>query len=76
MITYRDLVNQYVNLNQTKELFAQVPHGRYVNFLSDFFAAEKNATRQQAIEAWKLIKKMDVPKTYRSWVQLSRIKSV
>lgn len=34
-----------------------------------FFAAEKNATREQAIKAWHQIKKMDVPKTYRSWVQ-------
>jgi len=69
-ITYRDLVNQYVRLNQTRERFAQIPHGRYINFISDFFAAEKNATREQAIKAWKRIKKMDVPKSYRSWVRL------
>jgi SAP domain-containing new25 len=69
-ITYRDLVNQYLELNQTKERFAQIPHGRYINFISDFFAAEKNATREQAIKAWQEIKRMDVPKNYRSWVQL------
>lgn len=69
-ITYKDLVNQYVKLNQTRERFAQIPHGRYINFISDFFAAEKNATREQAIKAWEKIKKMDVPKNYRSWVQL------
>jgi SAP domain-containing protein len=71
-ITYKDVVIQYVKLNQTGERFAQIPHGRYINFISDFFAAEKNATREQAIKAWQQIKKMDVPKTYRSWVQLSR----
>jgi len=69
-ITYKDLVNQYVKLNQTRERFAQIPHGRYINFISDFFAAEKNATRGQAIKAWKKIKKMDAPKNYRSWVRL------
>ena len=69
-ITYKDLVNEYVKLNQARERFAQIPHGRYVNFISDFFAAEKSATREQAIKAWKEIKKMDVPKNYRSWVRV------
>jgi hypothetical protein len=73
-ITYKDLVNQYIQLNQTTERFAQIPHGRYINFVSDFFATEKNATREQAIKAWKKIKKMDVPKNYRSWVQLFKTK--
>jgi hypothetical protein len=69
-ITYQDLVNQYVELNQTRERFAQIPHGRYINFISDFFAAEKHATREQAIKAWKEIKRLDVPKNYRSWARL------
>ncbi len=66
-LTYRDLVKEYVRLNQTAEPFAQIPHGRYINFLSDFFAAEKGATREQAMKAWKKLKTMDVPKNYRSW---------
>jgi hypothetical protein len=69
-ITYKDLVIQYVKLNQTAGRFAQIPHGRYINFISDFFAAEKNATREQAIKAWQQIKKMDLPKNYHSWAQL------
>lgn len=69
-ITYKDLVIQHVKLNQTGERFAQIPQPRYVNFISDFFAAEKNATREQAIRAWHQIKKMDVPKNYHSWAQL------
>lgn len=69
-ITYRDLVNQYVKLNQAEERFAQIPHGRYLNFISEFFAAEKGGTREQAIKAWEQIKKMNGPKTYRSWTQL------
>jgi hypothetical protein len=73
-INYEDLVRQYVKLNQTRERFAQIPQGRYINFISDFFAAEKNATREQAIKAWEETKKMDIPKTYRSWARLSSAK--
>jgi len=69
-ITYKDLVDKYVELNQTTARFAPIPHGRYINFISDFFAAEKNATREQAIKAWEEIKRMGVPKNYRAWVQL------
>jgi SAP domain-containing protein len=68
-LTYEDLVREYVRLNQTKEPFAQIPHGRYINFVSDFMAAEKGATRDQATRAWARLKTLDVPKTYRSWVR-------
>lgn len=73
-LTYGDLVKEYIRLNQTKERFAQIPHGRYINFISDFLAAEKVATREQAIRAWEKLKTLDVPKNYRSWVksQLSK----
>jgi hypothetical protein len=67
-LTYKDLVREYVRLNHTKEPFAQIPHGRYINFVSDFMAAEKGATRDQATRAWARLKTLDVPKTYRSWV--------
>lgn len=66
-ITYRDVVEEYVRLSQSDAPFAQIPHGRYINFIADFFAAEKNATREQAIQAWAELKKMDAPKTYRAW---------
>jgi len=67
-ITYRDLIKEYVRLNQTKERFPQVPTDCYVNFLSDFLAAEKGSTHEQAINAWHQLKDMDIPKNYRSWV--------
>ena len=70
-LSYRDLVKEYVRLNLTKEPFAHIPHGRYVNFMSDFFAGERGATREQALRAWKKLKKLDVPKYYRSWVKLN-----
>ena len=73
-LTYRDLVEEYVRLNQIKEPFAQIPQDRYVNFMSDFLASEKDATREQAIKAWKQLKKLDTPKNYRSWVKLQSSK--
>ncbi len=66
-ITYRDLVREYVRLNQTNGQFAQIPHGRYINFLSDFLKGERGATRKQAIKAWEKLKTLDAPKNYRSW---------
>jgi SAP domain-containing new25 len=68
-ITYRDLVRQYVKLCQSEEPFARIPHGRYINFVADFLAREKGATRQAAIKAWKELKSLDVPKDYPSWVR-------
>ena len=66
-ITYEDLVKRYIELNQAEGSFAKIPHGRYINFLSEFLANEKEATREQGIAAWKKLKKLDMPKTYRAW---------
>ena len=74
-LTYRGLVIEYVRLNQTKEPFAQIPHVRYINFMSDFLAAEKGATKEQAIKAWRKLKTLDVSKNYRSWVRFQSSKS-
>ena len=74
-LTYGDLVEEYVRLNQIKEPFAKIPHDRYVNFVSDFLAAEKGATREQAIKAWEELKAMNVPKNYSSWVQARLLRS-
>jgi len=74
-LTYGGLVKKYVELNQGKEPFTQIPVRRYIYFMSDFLAAEKGATREQAIEAWKKLKTLDVPKDYRSWVKSQTSKS-
>jgi hypothetical protein len=66
-ITYRDLVRQYVRLNQMHGSFPQAPSGRYINFLSDFLAGEKNATWAHALKAWEQLKKAEIPKNYREW---------
>ena len=66
-ITYEDLVKQYVKLNQLEGSFPQAPSGRYINFISHFLSGEENATREQAVNAWGQLKKLDIPKDYRSW---------
>ena len=66
--TYGGLVRQYIALNRM-ERFEKIPQVRYINFLADFLAAEKGATRAEAIAAWTELKKLDVPKSYASWVK-------
>jgi hypothetical protein len=65
---YGDLVRQYVALNKMPR-FEGVPHGRYINFVADFLAADNGATRAEAITAWNELKKLDVRKDYVSWVK-------
>jgi len=66
-LTYRGLVKEYVRLCQSTTAFRRFPHGRYVNFLSDFLAAQPRGTHSQAIKAWRMLKTMDIPKTYAAW---------
>src|SRR5262245_48266481 len=66
--TYGDLVQHYITLNRVEQ-FEKIPQVRYINFLAEFLAREKNATRADAIAAWKKVKAMDMPNTYASWVK-------
>jgi len=66
--TYGDLIRQYVALNKMPR-FERVAHGRYINFVADFLAANKTATRAEAIAAWAQLKELDIPKDYVSWVK-------
>ena len=66
--TYGDLVRYYLALNKM-ERFEKIPHGRYINFVAEFLAAEKRATRADAIAAWTELKGLDLPKNYASWVK-------
>jgi hypothetical protein len=66
--TYGDLVRQYIALNKVQR-FDRIPHGRYINFVAEFLAAEKGVTRAEAIAAWRELKELDVPKSYSAWVK-------
>ena len=66
--TYGDLIRQYVALSKMPR-FERVAHGRYINFVADFLAANKTATRAEAIAAWAQLKELEIPKDYVSWVK-------
>ena len=76
-ITYEDLVKQYVKLNRSEGSFPKIvtASGRYIYFMSEFLSAEKNATREQAIRAWKQLKKLSIPKNYGEWKKYRQTKS-
>jgi hypothetical protein len=71
-ITYRDLIERAIALNRTKRGPLRIEHGRYVNFISDFMAANRGASHADAVKAWHEVKAMDVPKTYESWARSTR----
>jgi hypothetical protein len=68
-ITYQDLVKQAIELNKSKQGPLRIEHARYINFISDFLAANEKAPRDHAVKAWEELKAMDVPKTYESWTR-------
>jgi hypothetical protein len=71
-IRYGDLVKQAIRLNKTKRGPLRVDHGRYINFISDFMAANKQSSHAAAVNAWKEVKAMDAPKTYEAWAKARR----
>jgi hypothetical protein len=66
-LTYRDLVQQSLTLNQTKSGPLRLEHGRYLNFISDFMAANPGARHADAVRAWAEVKRVDGRKTYETW---------
>src|SRR5262249_10862646 len=68
-IIYVDLVREYVRLNRRDVAHERAPQVCYINFLIDFFTAEKNAARTDGRRAWAEVKKLDGPKTYQAWKQ-------
>ena len=71
-ITYRDLVLQAIALNQSKRGPLRIEHARYINFISDFMAANHGAAHEDAVRAWHEVKAIDAPKTYAAWIRLAR----
>lgn len=71
-ITYRDLVREYVRLSQPVERYERIPHGRYINFVSDYVAAHRGATTNEAAKAWAELKTLNIPKTYQAWAKRRR----
>jgi len=66
-ITYDDVVCEYIRLNKTEGRLPQIPSCKFNNFISDYLANEKNATREDALEVWNKLKDMKVKKDYITW---------
>ena len=66
-ITYNDVICEYIHLNKTEGKLPQIPSCKFNNFISDYLANEKNATREDALEAWKKLKDMKIKKDYITW---------
>src|SRR5262249_45666226 len=66
-ITYRDLVKEWVRLNRPETEHRRVAYDCYVNFVSDFMAANPGTGMSAAIRAWKTLKKRAAPKNYRGY---------
>jgi Arc/MetJ-type ribon-helix-helix transcriptional regulator len=71
-ITYGDLVKEAIRLNKTKHGPLRAEYSRYINFMSDFMAANRNSSHAEAVKAWHEIKAMDAPKTYAAWCKTRR----
>ena len=66
-ITYDDVICEYIRLNQTEGRLPQIPSCKFNNFISDYLANEKNATREAALDAWNELKAMKSKKDYITW---------
>ena len=66
-LTYGDLVRRYVELSLGEERYDRIPHARYINFITDYFATEEDAAMANATRTWNRLKALDIPKTYAAW---------
>ena len=70
-ITYNDVICEYIRLNKTEGKLPQIPSCKFNNFISDYLANEKNATREEALEAWNELKAIKAKKDYITWKKIN-----
>ena len=66
-ITYNDVICEYIRLNKIEGKLPQIPSCRFNNFISDYLENEKNATREEDLDAWNELKAMKSKKDYITW---------
>ena len=66
-ITYNDVICEYIRLNKTEGKLPQIPSCKFNNFISDYLANEKNATREKVLGEWNKLKNMKIKKDYIMW---------
>ena len=70
-ITYDDVICEYTRLNQIEGRLPQIPSCKFNNFISNYLANEKNATREEALAAWNKLKDMKAKKDYITWKKIN-----
>jgi hypothetical protein len=66
-IKYKDLIEEYVKLNSIIGKLPQIPSTKMNNFIMDYLKNEKGTKRENAMEEWKVLKELGIPKDYSSW---------
>lgn len=74
-ITYGDLIDKFLELNQTEKKFEKIPSTLFNNFISDYLKNETQSTRKQALKEWKKLKTLNIKKDYKSWKKDNENKS-
>lgn len=76
-ITYGDLVTGWLQSQANKKLVSQKsPIGKqfqFNQFQRDFYTAEKGKTRQQFLDAWKLVRSIAGPATYEHYLSIINV---
>ena len=76
-LTYGDLVTGWLQSEANKKQVSQKsPIGKqfqFNQFQRDFYAAEKGKTRQQFLDAWKLVRSIAGPATYEHYLSIINI---
>lgn len=66
-ITYGDLIDEFIKLNEGEREFEKIPTTLFNNFVSDFLKNEPKATRNAALKVWEELKNLKIKKEYNSW---------
>ena len=68
ILTYGDIVHQFINLSNKKEKLPRIPSTKFNNFITDYVGAKKG-TKTEAIQEWEELKVINIPKTFDEWIK-------
>jgi hypothetical protein len=66
-INYGDLINEFIKINSNKNKLPQIPSTKMNNFIMDYLKNEINSKRKDALNEWRKLKELNIPKNYKSW---------
>ena len=68
ILTYGDIVHQFINLSNKKEKLPRIPSTKFNNLITDYVGAKKG-TKTEAIQKWEELKVINIPKTFDEWIK-------